>query len=96
MIDYILLKKKFPTPMQRTMAKRLYLESVAEGEVFRPFILPKSVRVSVNPKTKRPYFVVHWGAFDGSANLPMVYIAVIEDSSPAMAKLLLKDGKLKE
>lgn len=96
MIDYILLKKKFPTPMKRSMAKRLYLEEVSEGEVFRPFILPKTVRVSVNPKSKRPYFVVHWGAFDGSANLPLVYIAVIEDSSPDMSKLLMDGDKLKK
>lgn len=94
MIDYILLKKKFPTPMKRAMAKRLYLEHVQTGDVFQPFILPETVRVSFNPKTRRPYYVVHWGAFDGSSNLPLVYIAVIEDSSPAMMKKLMDGGEL--
>ena len=96
MVDYILLKKKFPSSIQRAMAKRLYLEEVQQGDVFQPFILPQSVKVSVNPKNNRPYYVVHWGAFDGSANLPLVYIAVIEDSSEKMGKLLLDNGKLKE
>ena len=96
MIDFILLKKKFPEPMQKAMAKRLYLEEVQKGEVFQPLILPKSIKASVNPKTKRPFYVVHWGAFDGSANLPLVYMAVIEDSSPNMAKLLMDGDKIKK
>lgn len=92
MIDYILLKKKFPTPVQKALAERLYLEEVMKGEVFQPNILPESVKVSANPKTGRPYYVAHWGAFDGSANLPLVYIAVVEDSSSAMKKLLMGTG----
>lgn len=96
MIDFILLKKKFPTPMQQALAKRMYLEEVQKGDVFAPFVLPQSVKVSYNPKTKRPYFIVHWGAFDGTANLPLVYIAVIEDSSPNMKKLLLSGDGLKK
>lgn len=93
MIDFILLKKKFPSAIQKTMAKRLYLEEVMQGEVFQPFILPKTIKVAVNEKTGRPFYVVHWGAFDGSANLPLVYIAVIEDSSSELAGLLM-DGKV--
>ncbi len=96
MIDYILLKKKFPAPVRKALSKRLYLEEVQKGDVFQPFILPKTVKVSVNPKTGRPYFIVHWGAFDGTANLPLIYIAVIEDSSPKMLKQLLDGKELKK
>ncbi len=96
MIDYILLKKKFPEPMQKSMAKRLYLDEVQKGDVFQPLTLPKSVKVSVNPKTGRPFYVVHWGAFDGTANLPLVYMAVIEDSSPNMKKLLMDGIEIKK
>ncbi len=95
MIDYILIKKKFPTSLQQSMAKLLYLEEMQNGQVFQPFILPQTVKVSINPKTKRPYYIIHWGAFDGSANLPLIYIAVIEDSSEKMTKLLMQDGELK-
>ncbi|MFK7902294.1 MAG: hypothetical protein AB8B49_05570 [Nitratireductor sp.] len=95
MVDYILSAKKFPKDLQKQMAERRYLETLIDGSHFSPLVLPKTVRVSVNPKTGRPYYVVHWGYYDGVANLPMVYMAVIEDSSPNMVKTLLgKDNKI--
>jgi hypothetical protein len=97
MADFILRHRAFPRDLQRSMAERLYLQDVSTGLVFAPFILPKTVKVSVNPKTQRPYYLVHWGAFDGSANLPMVYMALIEDSSPDLVEMLVgKDGLLNE
>jgi hypothetical protein len=95
MVDYILTKKQFPGELQKTMAERRYLESVNNGVHFSPFVLPQTVRVSVNPKTGRPYYIVHWGYYDGTANLPMVYMASIEDSSKDMLEALVsKHGKL--
>lgn len=95
MADFILRHKAMPTELQRTMAERLYLESVNTGQVFPPFVLPKTVKVSVNPKTMRPYYFVHWGAFDGLANLPLVYMAAVEDSTPKMVDTLVTtDGQL--
>ncbi len=97
MIDYILLKKKFPAPMKKALAELLYLEEVMEGDVFQPLVLPETMKVSLNPKNGRPYYVTHWGSFDGTANLPLVYVAVLEDSSSAMKKLLLdRKGELKD
>ena len=97
MVDYILLKKQFPAASQRSMAERLYLEEVMQGDVFQPHILPETVKVSANQTSGRPYYVTHWGAFDGSANLPLVYIAVIEDSTAEMSKSLLhKKGVVKD
>lgn len=95
MADFILRQKSFPTALQEQLAERLYLEQVQEGEVFAPFILPETIKVSVNPKTRRPYYVVHWGVFDGSQTLPMVYMATIEDSSERIGQMLVtKDGRL--
>ena len=95
MVDFILAKKQFPEELQKFMAERCYLQAVQEGVVFSPLVLPKTIRVSVNPKTGRPYYVVHWGYYDGSANLPMVYMATIEDSSDDITKKLVgSDGKL--
>jgi len=95
MIDFILRKKKFPTELQKTMAERSYLASVLKQKHFSPLVLPRTIRVSVNPKTKRPYYVVHWGYFDGSANLPLVYMATLEDSSSEVIDTLVtKSGKL--
>ncbi len=95
MADFILRHRAFPRDLQKSMAERIYLETVLKGEVFSPFVLPTTIRVSVNPKTMRPFYVVHWGAFDGASNLPLIYMAVVEDSSQDMVEtLVLKDGKL--
>ncbi|MEX3011934.1 hypothetical protein [Hoeflea sp. TYP-13] len=95
MVDHILRQKDFPKALQARMAERSYLETIRKGEVFAPFILPETIRVSVNPKTKRPYYVVHWGMFDGSQSLPVVYMATIEDSSSKLCEMLvLPSGKL--
>lgn len=97
MADFILRRRAMPEALRRSMAERLYLEEVASGLTFSPFILPKTIRVSVNPKTMRPICVVHWAAFDGTANLPLVYMATIEDSSDNVVKTLVtKDGRLND
>ena len=95
MADFILRKKEFPGALQKSMAERIYLEEAMKGDLFRPYILPRTIKVSVNPKSMRPYYVVHWGAFDGSANLPMVYSVTVEDSSDDLVEALVtSDGKL--
>ncbi len=95
MIDFIMRKKKFPTQLQKSLAERSYLSSVLKQKHFSPLVLPRTIRVSVNPKSGRPFYVVHWGYFDGSANLPLVYMAVIEDSGSDIVKTLVNNkGKL--
>jgi hypothetical protein len=40
---------------------------------------------------------VHWASFDGTANLPLIYMATVEDSSEAMIRQLVGEGgKLSE
>tara|TARA_R110002020_G_scaffold25240_7_gene82300 strand:+ start:681 stop:1823 length:1143 start_codon:yes stop_codon:yes gene_type:complete len=94
MADFILRHKAFPATLQEQIAERLYLEDIGDDAVFAPFILPETIRVSINPKNGRPFYVVHWGVFDGVQTLPMVYMATIEDSSEGIARMLVKDGKL--
>ncbi len=95
MVDYILTKKAFPQALQAELAQRSYFEGIGNGEHFGPLVLPKTIRVSVNPKTKRPYYVVHWGYYDGSANLPLIYMLTVEDSSNDLVDLLVSpSGKL--
>jgi len=98
MADFILRHKEFPEALQRSMAERLYLEDVRDGSTFSPFILAQTAKVSVNPKSMRPYYLVHWGSFDGTANLPLIYMATVEDSSDAMVEQLVDtdSGKLNE
>jgi len=95
MADFILRNKEFPQALQRSMAERLYLEDVESKETFGPFTLAQTVKVSVNPKSGLPYYLVHWASFDGAANLPLVYMATVEDSSESMVRQLVdKDRKL--
>ena len=95
MADFILRHKEFPAALQKSMAERLYLEDVKDGDIFGPFTLARTVKVSVNPKTMRPFYLVHWASFDGTANLPLIYMATIEDSSEAMVDQLVdRNGKL--
>lgn len=95
MADFILRHKAFPAALQRSMAERLYLEDVDDGSAFGPFTLAQTAKVSVNPKTGRPFYLVHWASFDGAANLPLIYMATVEDSSSPMIKQLVgRDGKL--
>ena len=93
MADFILRHKEFPAALQTSMAERLYLEDVKDGVVFGPFMLAQTAKVSVNPKTFRPYYLVHWATFDGTANLPLIYMATIEDSSEAMVAQLVDDRR---
>lgn len=97
MVDFILRNKAFPTDLQAQMAERLYLEDVGKGEVFSPVVLPVTQSVEVNPETRRPSIMVHWGVFDGSQSLPMIYLARIEDSSETFCRQLVgANGKMRE
>lgn len=97
MADFILRHKEFPAALQKSMAERLYLEDVKDGHAFGPFTLAQTAKVSVNPKTMRPFYLVHWASFDGVANLPLIYMATVEDSSPSMvSQLVAPNGKLNE
>lgn len=81
MVDEMLQHKRAPTGLKRTMAERLYFEKLQKSRLFLSFNEPVTVRWSYNKNSERPFYVVHWSAYDGSANLPMIYVAVIEDSS---------------
>ncbi len=97
MADFILRRKQFPSALQKSMAERLYLQDVKDGDIFGPFMLAQTVKVSVNPKTSRPFYLVHWASFDGTANLPLIYMATVEDSTEAMVRQLVdRNGKLNE
>ena len=86
MLEMLLKYKQFPRVQQRALAERTFLDALRSNEIFTAFTEPKTLRHSKNPRSNRPYYVIHWAAYDGSAHLPMVYVAVIEDSSPNAPK----------
>lgn len=97
MADYILRRKAFPTELCADLAERLYLESVKGGDFLGALDLPETIRLSTNPKMMRPAYIVRWAAYDGVANLPMVFLATLEDSTDnVMRELVKKDGSLND
>ena len=52
MADFILRHKEFPAALQKSMAERLYLEDVKDGDVFGPFIAGR--RRPRSRSTRRP------------------------------------------
>ena len=81
MIELLLKFKQFPSDLQRTMAERVYFDTLAERDVFGPYTAPRTLVHAVNERTGRPYYVVTWSVYDGVANMPMLYTLVVEDSS---------------
>jgi hypothetical protein len=97
MADYIFRKKAFPTDLRTDLAERLYLESVKGGAFLGALDLPETIRLSTNPKNMRPMYIARWAAYDGVANLPMVFLATLEDSTDnVMRELVKKDGSLND
>ena len=81
MLELMLKFQQHPGDLQKVMARRLYYEALDEARAFTTFTKPATLRVSVNPRSGRTYYVVTWSTYDGTENLPLVYVAVIEDSS---------------
>lgn len=95
LVDHILRHRTFPTQIKKQISERSYFERVERGSFFNAHILPQTIRVSVNPKTMRPYYVVTWGTYDGPNGYPMIYMATIEDSSDRMRRALVtSDGHI--
>ncbi|HHK74514.1 MAG TPA: hypothetical protein ENJ57_05040, partial [Rhizobiales bacterium] len=93
MVEHMLKAKTFPHKLQKTMGERLYYTALGKSPTFPGHSECRTVGHFIDKTSKRPYYVVHWSCYDGSANLPMVYMAVIEDSSPdAPPPAQLKSG----
>ncbi len=81
MIELLLKFKQFPSDLQRTMAERVYFDTLAAKDVFGAYTSPRTLVHAMNDRTGRPYYVVTWSVYDGVVNMPMLYTLVVEDSS---------------
>ncbi|KAG1702916.1 hypothetical protein GQR58_004407 [Nymphon striatum] len=95
MVDHILSKKTFPADLQKSMAERHYLQTSSRREAFFSIGFAPHNSCFGKSKNATSFYVVHWGFYDGAANLPMIYMATIEDSSDDIKKTLVSpSGKL--
>nr|WP_306264373.1 hypothetical protein [Pararhizobium sp. IMCC3301] len=89
MVDQMLASRNKPHALQKQMAERLFYQELrrtaAADGIFPAFTAPKTIRLSSNPKNGRPYYVVYWSVYDGTANLPLLYTLVVEDSAASVA-----------
>ncbi len=81
MLDAMMMKGQFPGKHQRALAERLYFENLVGENLFLKSRGARTIRHHFNKKSGRPVYVVYWTVYDGSANLPLIYTAVLEDSS---------------
>lgn len=89
MVDEMLGRRKVPEALQKQMAERLFYQElrqrVSGTGSYPAFTAPKTIRMSINPKNDRPYYVVYWSTYDGTSNLPLLYTLVVEDSSKSVS-----------
>jgi len=90
MIELLLKYKQFPDELQRMMARRDYFDTLGQAEVFAAFNSPHTLHHSISRKSGRPTYVVAWSTYDGTANMPIVYTLVVEDSSEDADEIPMK------
>lgn len=78
MVRAILGERKTPTRLQHALSQRLYYEELVKGELFWAQNHPECEWLGNTEQRRR--FMIHWAAYDSQINLPVIYLAEIEDS----------------
>ena len=88
MADFILRHKEFPGALQKIDGRAaLSRRRARTGDRLRAVHAAADDQgLGQSEDRCGPIYLVHWGAFDGTANLPLVYMATVEDSSRAMVE----------
>lgn len=79
MVRAILSERKTPSRLQHVLSQRLYYEELIKGELFWAQNHPECEWLG-NTDTGRRRFMLHWAAYDSQINLPVIYLAEVEDS----------------
>ncbi|UYG02747.1 hypothetical protein OCT51_16380 [Halomonas sp. LR3S48] len=79
MVRAILSERKTPTRLQHVLSQRLYYEELIKGELFWAQNHPECEWLG-NTDTGRRRFMLHWAAYDSQINLPVIYLAEVEDN----------------
>lgn len=77
MIAAIVGERRIPTDLQYAMSQRLYYDELLKGDLFWP-----RNDVVVRGITVKPLvYMLHWSAWDGQRNLPVIWMMEVEDVS---------------
>ena len=78
MIRTIVGDRQIPTKLQYALSQRLYYEELRKGELFLARNDPQAVWLGTEGARRR--FLVHWAVWDGTINLPVLYLMEVEDT----------------
>ena len=76
MIATIVGERRIPTDLQYAMSQRLYLDELRNGDLFWP---RNDVQIETLA-TEDARYLLHWSAWDGQRNLPVIWLMQIEDN----------------
>lgn len=79
MIRVILGERQSPSRLQHALSQRLYYEELVKGELFWAQNHPECLWLD-NVEHRRRRYLLHWAAYDSQVNLPVIYLAEVEDS----------------
>ena len=79
MVRHILRDRTPPRQLQFAMSQRIYVQALAEGEIFLAQTPAEAVPLAGERPGRRRY-LVHWAVFDSLENLPMIYLMVVDDT----------------
>lgn len=82
MVDHILTLRTSPRKLQFAMSQRIYYEMLRGRAMFLPQNHPQATWLG-NVAVNRRRYLVHWAVYDSQANLPAIYLMVVEDTGAA-------------
>lgn len=77
MIAAIVGERRIPTDLQYAMSQRLYYDELLQGDLFWPRNDVARRTLGTNPARH----LLHWSAWDGQRNLPVIWMMEVEDVS---------------
>jgi hypothetical protein len=79
MIRTIVGERQIPTKLQYALSQRLYYEELAKGGLFLARNDPEAAWIG-NVGAGRRRYLLRWAVYDGTINLPVIYLMEVEDS----------------
>ncbi len=84
MVRLILSERTTPARLQYALSQRLYYEELARGGLFFARNDPEAVWLSTSGGrlAERRSYLLRWGVYEATENLPVIYLMTVEDSGP--------------
>ncbi len=87
LLDVLLVEHREDEELLWNLARRIYFEQLGDAKIFEQFNLHSIVDYPAwecKKPNRRPYLVT-WGCFDQTVNLPMLHMMIIEQDNDALS-----------